>query len=101
MTNKAIPEPDIEANEKNTVKNSILGELIMSDDHCEKCKAPYKKTWTTCVKCNNPLHEVHKEEPKPEPEPTKTGYVCEKCKYPVTVDSDKCPKCGCTTAVKV
>lgn len=62
---KAKPVVDVEASEKNTIKNSPLGKFMLSDKKCPHCGVNALDGWAgECIKCGKALNEPPK---KPEP----------------------------------
>lgn len=59
---------DVEKSQKETVQNSTLGKLILSDHVCVDCGTPVlAQEWTSCVKCGG-TKAVEKSKYKPKTE---------------------------------
>jgi len=44
---------DKERSEQETIKNSIVGKLIISEYICSKCGCAALDTWTKCIQCGH------------------------------------------------
>ena len=69
MTVVKEPIVNVEASEKETVKNSIIGQLMLSKLQCVECHAPVKESWTSCLRCGcTKAEEIEIPKPKEEKE---------------------------------
>lgn len=50
---KPKPKVDKEASEKDTIRKSIVGRLVLSKYICSNCKAPVLESWTKCERCGS------------------------------------------------
>lgn len=45
------PQVDMEASQKETIKKSPVGQLLISDLRCADCGTPVLKDWKSCINC--------------------------------------------------